>query len=134
MSGFWSIEKVENHGCLWVDAEQVSLTILSIKRERSDHKLETQNADTTALIWSLPFIEVEEITADNMAKTLVQVRMLELAPGAMLQKAPSASDEETFLTLDHVRRHIGLRVGAGMCVQPFEETVIKSLRSRAAEL
>lgn len=133
MSGFWSIEKIEDHGSLWVDAEMLSVTILSIKRETSDGKLQTLNGITTALIWSLPFIHVEEITADNVDEVFIRVRMLELAWGSMLQKGADATEEETFITLENVRRHIGLRVGADMHMLPFEETVINSLRNRAAE-
>jgi hypothetical protein len=133
--GFWSIEKVSDHDDLWEDAPKGSsdeneLRVMWIpSRERNDGKLEQLNSLTAALIWLLPAIEIKEITDDNLDEVYIRLRMLEIATGTRM--IDGESGEPVMLSLPHVRRHIGLRVGADMEVSPFAERLVGFLRTQA---
>jgi hypothetical protein len=135
MSGFWSIEKVRDHDDLWEDAPERSsdgnnLRVVWIPtRERDDGKLEQLNSLTAALIWLLPAIAIEEITDDNLDEVFIRLRMLEIATGTRMIDGDSGEPE--MLSLPHVRRHIGLRVGADMKASPFAERLVGFLRTQA---
>jgi hypothetical protein len=126
MSGYWSIENVEDAEALWVDWESARC-VLSPTRETPDGRVECLDAVTGFLIWMLPFVHIEEITTGNVEETFLRIRMLELAQGPLLTE----HGEERWITLDSVRRRIGLCVGAGISLEPFEVNLIGALRTRA---
>jgi hypothetical protein len=135
MSGFWSIKKVRDYDELWEDAPKESSDESELRvtwipaREKEDGKLEQLNSLTAALIWLLPAIEIEEITEDNLDEVFIRLRMLEIATGTRMVNGKSGEPE--MLSLLHVRRHIGLRVAAGMEVSPFAERLVGFLRTQA---
>src|SRR5262245_33024751 len=131
MSGFWSIEQVNDYDRLWVDAESGSESVFSFKRETADGRLQVLNGITTILIWILPFVHLEEVTHEHASEGFIRVRMLEIARGPMREKPSDLRDEDVFLTMEDVSRHVGLRVGAGIPIRSFEETAIEWLRERA---
>jgi len=55
MSGYWSIENVEDAEVLWVDGESTNC-MLSPTRKTSDGRIQCLDAVTGYLIWMLPLI------------------------------------------------------------------------------
>lgn len=127
MSGLWSIEGIENNDELWEDGEPSSMLIPS--HQTSDGRTKRLDIVTSAMIWMLPFVGIDEITPQNVEDTFSRIRMLELAMGPLFK----ADGKGSFVTLDEVRRRIGLCVGAGMSLRPFEETLVNALKTRATE-
>jgi hypothetical protein len=128
MSGFWSIQGIENSHELWVDTDP-SAPMLVPSRKTQDGRRQWLEPITGLLIWQLVLVHVEEITEANVEDTFVRIRMLELAQGPML----SVDGDPVFVELCDLRRRIGLRVGAGVSIGPLEETLFQALRSRARE-
>jgi hypothetical protein len=128
MSGFWSIERIENYEELWVEQPPSSPGLVP-SREGPDGRILWLDPVTATLLWYLPFAHVEEITEENIEDTFMRVRMWELAQGTIFR----AGGEPAFIELDDLRRRIGLRVGAGIPLAPFEEALIRALRYRAHE-
>ncbi len=130
MSGYWSIEKVENCEGLWVELEPNDDPLgLVPMRTTTDGKKQWLDWTTVAINWTLPFVELEEITADNLEETFLRVRMLELAKGPFL----TVENKPVYITLEDLRRRIGLQVAAGIALRSFEANVLASLRRRANE-
>lgn len=132
--GFWSIEAVRDYDELWQDASAESDGKARVTwiptRETADGKTERLNDLTAILIFLLPAIEIDEITDANVEEVFTRLRMLEVATGGMLKGDDGKSQ---MLSLRHVHRHIGMRVGAGMAVSPFAERLIGFLRTQAAD-
>jgi hypothetical protein len=137
LGGFWCIENVRDYDDLWQEASNCSLEENALRvtwiptRETADGKAERLNDLTATLIWLLPAIEIEEITEDNQDEVFTRLRMLEIAIGTNRLKGDDG--ERHMLSLQHVRRHIGLRVGAGMEVSPFAERLVGFLRTQATD-
>ena len=129
MSGFWNIGEIESWEDLWVDLKPESCPGLVPSRKLSDGRTQWLDPVTAVLLWTLPCIEVDEISAGNLDEVFQRTRMLELARGPLL----THGNKHAFLTLADLRRRIGLRVGAGMALRPFEEILLESLKSRARE-
>jgi hypothetical protein len=129
MSGYWSIVNVENCEELWVDVKPTNGFTLAPGRESEDGRRQELDPVTTTIIWILPFICVEEITADNLDGIFLRVRMLEIAKGPFLIE----NGEGVYLTLQDLQRRIGLRAVADLEINPFEENILAALQSRANE-
>jgi hypothetical protein len=126
MSGFWSIEEVENAEALWEEGEAAGFSMRPT-RETSGGNVQHLDSITSILIWLLPFVHIEKITSENFEDTFIQIRMLELARGPFL----SEFGDERWITLEFIKRRIGLRVVSGFRMDPLEVTLIGGLRSRA---
>lgn len=103
--------------------------MMSPSRETSDGRIQHLDSVTSILIWTLPFVHIEEITEENLDEAFLRIRTLELAQGPIL----GSSGKERFLSLDDLRRRIGLCVWPGIAFMPFEEIVLAKLRGRAQE-
>ena len=55
--------------------------------------------------------------------------MLEYAHGPIMQ----SGGHDLYISLDHLKRRVGLRVGAGIEMAPLEETLLSAMRKRANE-
>lgn len=126
MSGFWSIEEVENAEALWEEGEAAGFS-MQPTRETSGGNVQHLDSITSILIWLLPFAHIEKITSENVDDTFIQIRMLELAQGPLLTER----GVERWITLEATRRRIRLRVGAGIRMEPLEVILVGSLKSRA---
>lgn len=117
---------------LWVEAETGRIYPMTPTRDTPDGRRQKLNGVTNALICVLPVVHTEEITWENADETFIRIRMLELA-GAPLLLQSSVPGEIQLIALEDVCRHVGLRVGAGIALRPFEETLVADLRRRASE-
>ena len=129
MSGFWSIDNVANRESLWVDAEPAQSGLVP-SRVLPNGRTQWLDPVTAALLFTLPFVDVEEITRENLEEAFVRTRMLELARGPILILD---SGEARYVTFGDIQSRVGLRVGAGMALRPFDEIVLDQLRRRARE-
>lgn len=80
MTGFWSIEHVADSHELWVDQTPSSPGLVP-SRQAPVGRTQWLDPVTAILIWTLPVVEVDEITEQNLDDTFLRVRMLELARG-----------------------------------------------------
>ena len=129
MSGFWSMKNVPEFEDMWEDIGEDQWEPLSPTRKTSAGKRQRLNAVSTNLIYILTAIGIDEITAENVSEVFIRIRMLEIAQGSgtLIDKA----GDNVMLTLQQIRRHIGMRVGADVDFPPLEKQLVNHLRSQA---
>ena len=118
-----------NPESLWVDAEPAQSGLVP-SRVLPNGRTQWLDPVTAALLFTLPFIDVEEITRENLEEAFIRTRMLELARGPILILA---SGEARYVTFGDIQSRAGLRVGAGMALKSFDQIVLDQLRRRARE-
>jgi hypothetical protein len=77
----------------------------------------------------LPLVNVEELNEQNFPDAFLRIRMLELAQGPILTDGVKS----LHVSLNHLHRRIGLRVGAGISLSSLDEILLQALSSRAKE-
>lgn len=123
--GHWSIEKVIDNEDLWVKGQ--SAGFLSICRPAEGSEVECLDPVTTMLIWTLPVINIEEITEDNADEVFIRIRMLETAREPLL-RADAASANVSFA---NILRRVGLLAIPDLTMDTFENVILKILRGKA---
>lgn len=105
MSLDWDLGRIKN----WKEVCQITAT-------KDDAGYGIKEGDvllspvTKALIWATMAVGMRGITEENYREFYARLRLVETTGDAFLWRAEgkSQSDPENFLTLDEVRRHIGL--------------------------
>lgn len=122
MAGYWSVEGINDQDKLWWEGES-GAGVFSLTRTTPTGELRHLDPVTTSLIWSLPTINIEEITAENAEEVFIRVRMLELSRGPLLRNG-------IYLTPPDICRRIGLISVPDMRVLPFEDSTLHALREK----
>lgn len=137
MSGFWSIKDVSDWKSLWLDSASATISGMVPSRELPDGSKQVLDSITAVLIWTLPVIEIDEITEENVKETFIRVRMLEIASGPILTQEDGEHGEPCptrYIRFKELRRRIGMRVGAGMKIGgSLDELLLEHLRRQARE-